>query len=392
MGMMYPQLCNPLCPLPPFPGMAALPFPTPFGPVPPFMGPMPGGEECKQYVVRAKLVGELEGGHPEGIGCPVVRMPEGQTASVSLASGLPGQEEPGRVDGMFQVRVTHGKAGKARVHLALDVSRVDESRGRGKLVHGEYLEATHTVPLGKTTRLVLGKDRDGQAKTWAVVEVEEVGQAGGVGCCGPNAACPACTGCGPEGRGKGLGRFCQTWEGGMTLPSPHHPPRPPQYFRSGPASPLPRELAAQEAVRHAVPAPCCLPHTQATSSASVVPCVATPARPGSDSVVRAVLEEGKAMLEVQGDARMTCKKMILHLPGCDPVRLTASGEHVVITGAALRGCADRVTAKAGGQVLMEGHVRVHCRQGQGAEVKGEAVTVDLKTKCRQACPEMCPAR
>src|SRR5947199_5212858 len=47
---------------------------------------------------------------------------------------------------------------------------------------------------------------------------------------------------------------CQTWTGGMTLPSGHYLEHPPQYFPPSPPFPLTRELAAQEAVA-AAPAP-----------------------------------------------------------------------------------------------------------------------------------------
>jgi len=39
---------------------------------------------------------------------------------------------------------------------------------------------------------------------------------------------------------------CQTWYGGMTLPSPRYLEHYPQYFAPDPAFPLPRELASQE--------------------------------------------------------------------------------------------------------------------------------------------------
>ena len=39
---------------------------------------------------------------------------------------------------------------------------------------------------------------------------------------------------------------CQTWYGGMTLPSPRYLQHYPQYFAPDPAFPLPRELASQE--------------------------------------------------------------------------------------------------------------------------------------------------
>jgi hypothetical protein len=39
---------------------------------------------------------------------------------------------------------------------------------------------------------------------------------------------------------------CQTWIGGMTLPSPHYLNHPPQYFPPDPDFPLTNELATQE--------------------------------------------------------------------------------------------------------------------------------------------------
>ena len=40
---------------------------------------------------------------------------------------------------------------------------------------------------------------------------------------------------------------CQTWVGGMTLPSGHYLEHRPQYFPPTPPFPLPRELATMEA-------------------------------------------------------------------------------------------------------------------------------------------------
>jgi len=39
---------------------------------------------------------------------------------------------------------------------------------------------------------------------------------------------------------------CQTWVGGMTLPSPRYLEHYPQYLPPDPSFPLPRELASQE--------------------------------------------------------------------------------------------------------------------------------------------------
>ena len=39
---------------------------------------------------------------------------------------------------------------------------------------------------------------------------------------------------------------CQTWVGGMTLPSPYYLDHRPQYFRPDPQFPLEKELATQQ--------------------------------------------------------------------------------------------------------------------------------------------------
>ena len=44
-----------------------------------------------------------------------------------------------------------------------------------------------------------------------------------------------------------LATGCQTWIGGMTLPSPHYLKDNPDFIPKGPAFPLERELSAQQA-------------------------------------------------------------------------------------------------------------------------------------------------
>lgn len=48
------------------------------------------------------------------------------------------------------------------------------------------------------------------------------------------------------GLGMACSTGCQTWFGGMTLPSPRYLQHYPQYFAPNPQFPLPRELASQE--------------------------------------------------------------------------------------------------------------------------------------------------
>jgi hypothetical protein len=60
---------------------------------------------------------------------------------------------------------------------------------------------------------------------------------------------------GTAGLGLALGALtgCQTWVGGMTLPSGHYLEHQPQFFAPSPPFPLTRELATQEGVAAAGP-------------------------------------------------------------------------------------------------------------------------------------------
>ncbi len=52
---------------------------------------------------------------------------------------------------------------------------------------------------------------------------------------------------------------CQTWVGGMTLPSGHYLQHQPQYFAPSPTFPLDRELATMESEKAAAPTNPALP-------------------------------------------------------------------------------------------------------------------------------------
>lgn len=57
------------------------------------------------------------------------------------------------------------------------------------------------------------------------------------------------------GAGLGVSMGCQTWVGGMTLPSPHYLRDNPDYLTPAPAFPLRNELAAQQAAAGGVAVP-----------------------------------------------------------------------------------------------------------------------------------------
>jgi hypothetical protein len=84
-----------------------------------------------------------------------------------------------------------------------------------------------------------------------------------------NTACASRVCLGAVGFALLMGTGCQTWIGGMTLPSGHYLEHPPQYFPPSPPFPLSRELASQEAV-YAAPA------TAATGLPAPVPPVPAP--------------------------------------------------------------------------------------------------------------------
>jgi hypothetical protein len=92
------------------------------------------------------------------------------------------------------------------------------------------------------------------------------------------ACAAAALGCGLTG--------CQTWVGGMTLPSPRYLEHYPQYFPPDPAFPLPRELASQtnpEGIARGgvgVPGPVLAPPAPPVPGGLVPPGGAGPAAPG----------------------------------------------------------------------------------------------------------------
>ncbi len=71
---------------------------------------------------------------------------------------------------------------------------------------------------------------------------------------------------------------CQTWVGGMTLPSPHYLEHPPQYFPPDPDFPLQRELNTQLAQDAAARA-ACAPSISGPPTPAIVPPTAPPAAP-----------------------------------------------------------------------------------------------------------------
>jgi hypothetical protein len=79
------------------------------------------------------------------------------------------------------------------------------------------------------------------------------------------------------GLGLALGTLsgCQTWVGGMTLPSGRYLQHPPQYIPQSPAFPLSRELASQEATA-LVGGPGAPPLLGGTSSGPLPPPVPPP--------------------------------------------------------------------------------------------------------------------
>jgi len=88
---------------------------------------------------------------------------------------------------------------------------------------------------------------------------------------------------GAAGLGITLGSLtgCQTWVGGMTLPSGHYLQHQPQFFPPSPSFPLTRELAGQQSaaaagIPGAAPAPAQLPPPVVQPPAAMPPGVPPP--------------------------------------------------------------------------------------------------------------------
>ena len=335
-------------------------FPAGFAePLPAFAEPLPVYAPCcttaapapAHYVVEAKL---LRSGPAGEVLCTDCKCMTAEGASVEMAVSAPA--------GALGVCVARAGKHKVGVELALECCHAEKCGKDGERMQCDCARACRTVRVGKPARLLLRKG-PGDEETWAEVTVSEASHAGPERIAkAPRPVPPACPGA-VAGVAAAVGQMCgcQTWVGGMTLPSGCYLQHPPQYFPPAPVFPLTRDLAPQDVAWSTaapggmvVPAPVPVP-------VMAVP-VPAPARPAASGVIRAAVKDGKPWLEMQsGAACMHCRCLVLQ-SGPEAVKITAANGSVRVRSAEMKATADGVRTLGAHRIVLEGHVRLTCRE------------------------------
>jgi hypothetical protein len=185
---------------------------------------------------------------------------------------------------------------------------------------------------------------------------------------------------------------CQTWSGGMTLPSGQYVNHPPQYVPPSPVFPLTQELTAQEAfatTRAASPAPVVCPAAlpcppvmqcnQPSSGTAVQPCAATAPARVPQTIHVCVDDDSRLEICFGGGIRMACKKMDLKMDNTEPMTLGVVDGQVALKGPQVHAKANAVTTDRKETLILEGRVRLHyTKDGQSADVTAECIEVSLR--------------
>jgi hypothetical protein len=368
----------------------------------------------KQFIIETRLM-DMRSGQPEQVlFAPRVTVLEGQAATVSMCDGVAqaghrGGPLPERMDGLLQVQVEQLDSGNLLLDLTVQKNTVEKSNKRGTVVLCRRLAALQEVKPGTPMKLVLEKDDQGEPRMWMEVlvkdasEVKEIipprtyatgSQAGER--YGEDTMPPRTYGFGsPAGKrygqewsgpveasptaGKHYGEEWLPPDGIMPLPMP---PVPVTVYVPQPVPPLHPAMIPAPAAMSGVPCPCPAGEAIPCNAATIVTMPAA----NMASVFRAIKEDGHARLEVLHGpfSRMTCPSMTWGVPGCKPLKFTAAGERVHVSGDQLSAYANRVVADAEDHLVMEGQVRLTYEpeyeggaQGAPHHIKADKVTIHL---------------
>jgi hypothetical protein len=384
------------CPAPPMPSPAPGCFPgtTPApGSVAVWADPMPFYVPCcatpapgaAHYLVETKLMRSGPGGVIERAESKCLTA-EGAPIEVAV-HGPP--DHPDQTAGALGVCVAPASKHKVGLEMSFECCSAYKCGKDGERMQCDCARVCRTIPVGKPTHVALLKGPGGAEEAWVEVTVTEAPHAGPERIAkAPKPAPPACPLPGAvAGVAAAVGEMCgcRAAAAGMTLPSGQYLQHPPQYFPPSPAFPLPRELAAQEAVP--MPPPAVAPPWPGMVMPAPLPVpvmavpVPAPARPAAGSVVRVVSADGKARLEVRGAGApcIRCKSMVLEAPHGDAVKLTAGKGRVVVCGPDMKAWADGVRTAGRHRIVLEGHVRlVSHHDGHEAHIKADVLEVSLE--------------
>jgi hypothetical protein len=311
-------------------------------------------------------------------------------------------DHPDQGAGCLCVCVMPAGQHKVGLEMHFETGRAYRCGKDGERMQCDCARVCRTVAAGKPTHVTLLKGPAGAEVAWAEVTVTEAPHAAperiakaprptpldGPGCVAgvtlqkEHAKLDArSVGAAVVGAAAAVGEMC----GGMTLPSGQYVNHPPQYFPPSPAFPLPREMAAQQAVP--MPPPVVAPPWPAVMMPPPMPVpvmavpVPAPTQPAGGAGARAVRADGKAWLEVCGDGTpfSHCKSMALETSHGETLKLTAAKGRVVLRGAEMTAWADGVHTDGPHGIVLFGHVRlVSHRDGHEDRITADMVEVNLE--------------
>jgi hypothetical protein len=388
----------------PHPGLAGMPVPVPPCPHPePLMV-----NDSKGYEMEIQMV-EVHPGHAEKVtACPHLRTLAGRQATFYPGTGC----APATNAAAHDDRGPHGAVhctcwqvapDRVRLEVFVDEHRT-EDHAQGTTVRNVGVHSVRLASIGKASRLVLARTKDGQPSRWVEVTVRPVEEgdeshqvkgkpSGAAECCELAAAngvrCPykemqaeiaALWAALSDMAGFLSSQVAPAHVQGVPLPSPCYLQHPPQYFPPAPNFPLDRELAGQEAVA-AQPepgAPMPLP-----PPVPATPTGLTTNRGPTDGVtVHVIKKEGKSQLDIDHGSfcNITTPTFTLAVKDQLPLTLSVDEGQVQVAASGTLAVADAVVIGPGGQLRLDGHVKVVWRRdGQNAQIKASHVNLNLES-------------
>jgi hypothetical protein len=350
----------------------------------------PGGdadEEGTQYVIETRIMESGRGTSANVIACPKLTVLGNQTASVFLG------EDGSPKNYLMQFTVKDGEPGSAVLEARCEKCCNRPAPAGDSSVMFNACNTRSKIRFGQPTKLVMSGDGK-TAQAWVEVVVKEMAAPAEVV---PPPAVAPCSSCPTAGK-------CAT----LTAAVPHPAPcagvctstftaRCPTPCCPTPVPPMP--VPPMPTAAHAVmPTPLSQAFfirafrrpdvelvVEPPPPPAVVPCMAAaPAMPPCcPTTISTVMEDNEMRLDVRcgAEARMSCREMVLKLPGCGSLEVSVREKQVEISCSHLTATADRLATDQRQGIVLAGHVELHCHQdgGEDRAVSADHACINLAT-------------
>jgi RNA polymerase sigma factor (sigma-70 family) len=149
---------------------------------PSLKAPVPAEKGAPVFMIRMKLVEREPNQEPGIITQPQVCVTEDQPAVVDIQRAsdavmlFPDIAEACRhlmIGTRFDVRVKQTEAGKARIDLAVNIHQVERAEAKDTFVVGKSFRVIKEVEVGRTAKIVLSKDHQGEPQLWLELMVRD---------------------------------------------------------------------------------------------------------------------------------------------------------------------------------------------------------------------------